>query len=189
MEALVIPRWMLASEPESFAEAALLRRAVRDPESLGTLFRQHHGHIARYIQRRTGNRAVTEDLTSEVFLAMVRYLPRYRQRGIPFRAWLYRLATNQVNRWARRRGKPHQPLSDVAAQDQSAHQQEADHLRQMIHRVPVHFQNALALHYLEELNVEMVAQVLGCAVGTVKSRLARGREILRQILTEQEGDL
>lgn len=183
MEALVIPRWMIVSEPEPLPEeAALVRQAAHDPEAMSLLFRQHHGHIARYLLRRTGNHAVAEDLTSEVFLTMVRYLPHYRHRGTPFRAWLYRLATNQVNRWARRRGRLiWQPLGDLASDDKR-NNHEAAHLRRRLLRVPLHYQNALALHYLEELSVETVAQVLGCAVGTVKSRLARGRELLRALL-------
>jgi RNA polymerase sigma-70 factor, ECF subfamily len=190
MEALVLQQWSVARESIDLPdEATLIRQAATDPEAFSILFRQHHGHIARYIHRRTGHRAVTEDLTSEVFLTMVRYLPRYRQQGTPLRAWLYRLATNQVNRWARQRTRQqHQLLSDVAEKDQTEQQQEAAHLRHVLLQVPVHFQNALALHYLEELSVESIASILSCAVGTVKSRLARGRDLLRQLLTEQEGD-
>lgn len=54
--------------------------------------------------------------------------------------------------------------------------------------LPVQFQEVVALYYLEELSVTEIAQVLNCAEGTVKSRLARGREQLRIILTERDGD-
>lgn len=189
MEALVIPRWMMSNETVTLSEeAALVERAAHDPEAMSLLFRQHHGPIARYLLRRTGNHSLAEDLTSEVFLTMVRYLPRYRQRGTPFRSWLYRLATNQVNRWARRQQRmKQQPMPELACSREGINH-EAAYLRHALLRVPLHFQNALALHYLEELSVEEVATILGCALGTVKSRLARGREVLRGILSKQDGD-
>src|SRR4051812_22812144 len=83
-------------------ERQLVARAQRDPEALAVLYRAHYAAIASYVCRRVGDRHEADDLVAEAFLAMVRYLPRYRWSGAPFRAWLYRLATTQVNRWARR---------------------------------------------------------------------------------------
>lgn len=190
MQALAIPRWMMGHDEASVpSEAALLSQAATDPAALAHLFHQHHGHIARYIRRRIGNEAIADDLTSEVFLAMVRYLPRFRFQQIPIRAWLYRIATNQVNRWVRRSRRYSSDPAPEQCMESSDHAQkeEAQRVRHALHQLPVHYQNALALHYLEELSIETVAQVLGCAVGTVKSRLSRGRELLRPLLTEQEG--
>ncbi len=190
MQALAVTGWMNSQDEQALPdEALLIAQAAHDSDALSQLFRQHHGHIARYLRRRIGNDAIADDLTSEVFLAMVRYLPRYRYRNTPFRAWLYRIATNQVNRWARRQRRMSMlPAPEQASESPEQKQrEEAQRIRQALAQLPTHYQNALALHYLEELSIETVSQVLGCAIGTVKSRLARGRELLRPLLNEQEG--
>jgi RNA polymerase sigma-70 factor, ECF subfamily len=65
--------------------------------------------------------------------------------------------------------------------------QKADYVRSALLALPVSFQTVLSLHYLEEMSIREIAQVVGCAEGTVKSRLSRGRDLLRAILTESEG--
>jgi RNA polymerase sigma-70 factor (ECF subfamily) len=118
---------------------------------------------------------------------MVKYLPRYRSGSTPFRAWLYRIATNQVNRWAARKRRWNWlPLGDHPATERQSTTDEATQIRRALLKLPVHYQSALALHYLEEMSLESVAQVLGCALGTVKSRLARGRAMLSTLLTQHE---
>ncbi len=168
-------------------EANLVERAKQDPAALALLYDMHYASIARYVVRRVGL-SDAEDLVADVFLAMVRHLPRFRDRGVPFRAWLYRLATNQVNRWARRRRRDAgRWLAERAAESKSSHSaEEAEVVRMALLTLPPRFQSVLTLHYLEELSVVEVARVLNCAEGTVKSRLARGRDILRVALQRAE---
>jgi RNA polymerase sigma-70 factor (ECF subfamily) len=172
-------------------EAELIEAAKHEPDALSALYRLHHGAVSRYVMRRVGQANTAEDLVADVFLQMVRYLPKYRVGTTPFRAWLYRLATNRVNRWARwQRRRAWQVLHDIAQHDPAERRHdEAEHVRASLLTLPLHFQSVVALHYLEELSIAEIGQVLGCAEGTVKSRLARGRELLRSILTERDGDL
>jgi RNA polymerase sigma-70 factor, ECF subfamily len=165
----------------------LVERAKRDPRALALLYDMHYAAIARYVARRVGP-SDTEDLVAEVFLAMVRYMPRFRSRGVPFRAWLYRLATNQVNRWARRRRRDaRHRLAEIADRPgTSCTAEQAEVVRVALLTLPPRFQSALTLHYLEGLSVVEVAAVLNCAEGTVKSRLARGRDMLRAALHRAE---
>lgn len=188
MEALSLAPWSMAQQiPVASDEDSLVNAARHDSEAMAQLFRRYYPPITQYIHRRTGDRAVAEDLSSEVFLAMVRYLPRYRIGNTPFRAWLYRIATNQVNRWASRKRRWNWlPLGNHAATEKESTSEEAAHIRLALLKLPVHYQSALALHYLEDLSLETVSQVLGCAIGTVKSRLARGRAMLAKLLTEHE---
>lgn len=86
-------------------ERELVEKAKRDRDAFAALYRRHYRTIATYVLRRVGHNQITEDLTADVFLIALRTLPRYRQRGVPVLAWLYRLAgnrVNRVNRWARR---------------------------------------------------------------------------------------
>jgi len=171
------------------AEHRLIRAAASDPKAVALLYRQHHEAIARYVLRRVGQSGIAEDLVADVFLSMVRYLPRYRIGETPFRAWLYRLATNRVNRWARwRRWRVFRQLQDVPARESPDRESDLSGVRAALLTLPVRFQSVLSLHYLEEMSIQRVAEVLGCAEGTVKSRLCRGRKMLRELLNESDGE-
>ncbi len=173
--------------PES-SERDLIERAKRDPRALAALYREHYAPIAGYVYRRVGDVHVAEDLVAEVFLTVVRSLRRYRYRGVPFRAWLYRIATNTVNRWAsRRRRRAAQQATEravAATQTDGAGEADVGFVRLAMLSLPLRYQSVLALHYLEELSVEQVASAIGCRVGTVKSRLSRARQALRDRLEQ-----
>jgi RNA polymerase sigma-70 factor (ECF subfamily) len=140
-----------------------------------------------------GDPHAAEDLASDVFLSALTALPRFRHRSVPVRAWLYRIATNGANRWARRRRR--QAVRDweaVSAAVRSAGLAPAsepavtsDMARSAMLTLKPRHQTVLTLHYLEGLSIEQIGLALGCSEGTVKSRLARGRDALRERLKER----
>jgi RNA polymerase sigma-70 factor (ECF subfamily) len=168
--------------PIADSESALVERAKDDPAAFGLLYRRHSPAIQRYLRRRVGDVSALDDLVAETFLAAQRYLGRYRDRGQPFRAWLYRLATSRLHRWLRsqrwRRMLRLESEPAITAPDQS----DRDAVRRALLELAPALQACLALHYLEGLSIEEVSFALGCRPGTVKSRLARGREALRRSL-------
>lgn len=172
-------------------EAALIAAARTDPEALSTLYRTHYSAIYGYVYRRLGKANDASDVAAETFLAMVQCLPRYRWTGAPFRAWLLRLATTQIYRWARKRrwfrfwGRIEEAEPPVVG-DTSARDGRAEQLREALWKLPAHYQSVLALHYFEEQSLEAIGEILQCPVGTVKSRLSRGRELLKTELTFRE---
>ncbi len=170
-------------------ERALVERAQRDREAFAVLYRRHYAALATHVYRRTGDRHATEDLVSDVFLTALRSLSRYRYRGVPLRFWLFRIATNVVNRWARRQRRGASASLEAhrlepACPRSVSRDGEADVERAQgaLLALPPRFQAVLSLHYLEGLAVRDVAAVLGCREGTVKSRLARARDALREKL-------
>ncbi len=176
----------LAGWGDDADERELIERAKRDRDAFALLYRRHYRGLAAYVYRRTGDLHTTDDLVADVFLTALRTLPRYRYRGIPLRFWLLRIATNAVNRWARR-----QRRGAIASLDADQMEDirtgrglhDGDHDQDRAQRAlltlsPKH-QAVLSLHYLEGLAVREVAGVLGCREGTVKSRLARARDALR----------
>jgi len=177
---------MIIADNES--GAALIERAKHDRNAFAILYRQHYQRIGNYLYRRTGDAHATEDLVADVFLTALRHLPRYRQRGVPFRYWLYRIASNAANRWARQRRKVLRSLDgdvvdkDPACSDAERNDFDVERSQRELLTLPPRYQTVLALYYLESLSVQEVAQVVGCRVGTVKSRLSRGRQALREKL-------
>ncbi|MCH9035090.1 MAG: RNA polymerase sigma factor [Planctomycetes bacterium] len=173
------------------ADRDLISRAGHDRGAFALLYRQHYEAIAGHVFRRTGDAHVTDDIVAETFLAAMRSISRFRFRGIPFRAWLFRIATNKVNRWARKRRRDAvKSLESSGAVDAAASSatresgHEADRARKAMWTLLPKHQAVLSLHYLEGMSLQEVASVIGCRVGTVKSRLARGRDALRERLTK-----
>ena len=79
------------------SEKDLVHRAQkRDPEAFGELYEAHFDRVYRYMLLRVRNRADAEDLTQQVFLKALEHIGSYRYRGMPFAAWLFRIAHNQV---------------------------------------------------------------------------------------------
>jgi RNA polymerase sigma-70 factor (ECF subfamily) len=172
-------------------EAALIKAARTDPQALSSLYRRHYAAIYGYVHRRLGNTADTNDVVADTFLVMVRYLPRYRWTGAPFRAWLLRLATTQITRWARRRRwfrfwRQIDEAGDLAAQTTPEQDPRVAQLRDALWKLPANYQSVLALHYFEGESLDSISQILECPLGTVKSRLARGRNLLKSAFTLEE---
>ncbi len=152
-------------------------------EVLGALYRRHYRMIAAYLYRRTGNVHVAEDLAAETFFAALRSVGRVRASTVPARFWLLRIATNAANRWARdagrraRRERESRPAGSAGAPGRG---EDHEVVREAVLRLPERFGSVIALHYFAALSVQEVAVVLGCREGTVKSRLWRGREMVRR---------
>ncbi|MFT5478143.1 MAG: RNA polymerase sigma factor (sigma-70 family) [Planctomycetota bacterium] len=162
------------------AEAQLVRRAPRDPEAFAALYRRHYPAIQRYLRRRLGDPDLVEDAVAETFVSALQQISRYEERGLPFRSWLYMLATGQASRQRRRAARLAQAqleIDPVSVDPISS--PSVDVVRAALLRISERHQAVIALHHLEGLSLEVVAHTLGCRVGTVKSRLARGRDALR----------
>ncbi len=173
-------------------ELELVERAKRDRQAFSLLYRRYYRLLSTHVYRRTGDVHATEDLVSDVFLTALRTLPRFRWRGVPVRFWFLRIATNAVNRWARRqrrRAAAMLPLTRLeiadTARSPAAGAIETDHAQQAMLAIAPKYQAVLSLHYLEGLPVKDVAVVIGCREGTVKSRLARARDALREELGKE----
>ncbi len=177
-------------DSQALSERDLIQRARRDPEAFAELYRSNYDLIAGYIRRRVGDVHAADDLVADVFLTAMRSLPRFRYRGIPIRAWLYRIATNLVNRWAKRRHRGHamfvefSATRNVESSDPADGRIDVEQARAAMMALAPKHQAVLALHYLEGLPLEEVAFVTGRRIGTVKSRLSRAREALRERLSQ-----
>lgn len=178
-------------QADNRAEADLVERAKNDRKAFATLYRTHYSSIAGYLYRRTGDAHIAEDLVSEVFIAVLRHLPNYKQRNIPFKYWLYRIATNTANRWAKKHKRlaknvqyQQELIDHVSENDRKKNPESQRAIRALLQLSP-NFQSVLALYHIEELSIEQISLVLNCKPGTVKSRLSRAREALRFRLKQE----
>ena len=177
----------------------LVSAAQEDTEAVGRLYDKYYGEIVRYIYHCTFDHSVTEDLTSNVFLAALRHIGRYKWRQIPFRAWLYRIATNEVRmHWRRqKRSKaislqtdnsslPEQnrelQSGNPSAGDRIAAEEEYRLLHRALLELRMKYRTVIILRYYEGKAIAEICEITGRKEGTVKSQLHRGLARLQDIL-------
>ena len=174
----------LNSEPDE----VLAIRARNDRDAFGILYERHVRRIYNYVYYRTGTVADAEDLTARVFFQAMNNLHRYQVQGVPFSAWLFRIAHNLVANWhrdtGRHRATPIDGLSEVPADsigpDDSAEAAEERHeLREAVRRLQPDRQQLLILKFVEQLSNEEIATVMGRTEGAVKALLHRTVKSLR----------
>ena len=159
-------------------ERLLVEDAQRNPLAFATLYKTYVGRLYNYIYQRTGNHGDAEDLTSRTFLKAFTNLEHYTFRGVPFSAWLYRIAHNAVANWYRDRSK-HQMVSldalvlsdkeDERLESVTQAREGQKELMDAVHRLPPERQQLLILKFSEGLTNVQIGQVLGRTEGAIKS--------------------
>lgn len=156
-----------------------------DAEAVRPLIERYQRPLAALLQRALGRSPEVDDLFQETWIRVVRSAHRYdpAQR---FSAWLFAIAWNLVkDRWARRVVTADVDLAAFASPERSPEERamesdRAERVREMVARLPERLAQAILLRYFEELSEKEVAERLGIAVGTVKSRIHHGLRKMRE---------
>jgi RNA polymerase sigma-70 factor, ECF subfamily len=178
-------------------DEALKLAAEGDVEAFGLLYERYVNRIYSYIYYRTGNPHDAEDLTARVFFRASSHIKDYTNQGVPFSAWLYRIAHNLVANW-------HRDISrhpEVALEDNEAlphrddlpetalvHNQEMEALLAVIQRMPEERQQLIVLKFVEHLSNAEVGQIMGRSEGAIKSLYHRTLLALRDELEGKNQD-
>ncbi|HET6961402.1 MAG TPA: RNA polymerase sigma factor [Terriglobia bacterium] len=185
------------TDPQTLGDEELLRLTrAGDEHAFTVLYRRHQGPVYRFALQMSGSESVAEDVTQEVFLALMRESFRFDSSRGSLAPYLYGVARNQVRRHLER-GKFQVPLdedSDDASFEPPAAsgdplgdltlREGLSALRQAILTLPLHYREVVALCDLEEMSYEDAARNVGCAVGTIRSRLHRAHALLIQKLRD-----
>ncbi|MBI3160069.1 MAG: sigma-70 family RNA polymerase sigma factor [Chloroflexi bacterium] len=157
---------------------AIGRAAQGDRESFGLLYDRYVERIYNYIYYRTGNHHDAEDLTARVFTRAMKHITSYQDRGVPFSAWLYRIAHNLVANWHRDNSRRQElPLEDGYGLTGEVEMPEARLMRseeqrallQVIYGLPEDRQQLLILKFVEHLSNAEIGKIMGRTEGAVKS--------------------
>jgi len=157
-------------------------------EMLGTLFDRYHGKLFSYFVRLTGDRALAEDLVQDVFYRILKRRHTYRP-GSPFRPWMYQIARNARNDNFRRRTEvelDEQMAEPVMPKDDLADREQNRLLHRALMKLPEDKREVLLLSRFQDMKYSEIAELLGCEVGTIKTRVFRAMQELRQLLAELE---
>jgi RNA polymerase sigma factor (sigma-70 family) len=158
-------------------------------ETLGVLFDRYQAPLFSFYCKLTGDRSLSEDLVQEVFLRILKYRQSY-QPGTPFRAWIYQIARNaRIDHFRKARPQTElepEMLPSVRPTDSAQEQQEAALLHTALMRLPEEKREVLILSRFQELKCEEIARLVGTEITTVRVRIHRALQELRQIFRQLE---
>ena len=176
---------------ETLDDSALVALAKADRGAFGELYSRYLKKIYSYVYHRTGNTHDAEDLTAKIFMRALSHIDRYEDRGLPFQAWLYRIAHNVVANWHRDQSR----RKIIALDDYVAHSlkseapdshaeaaEERAQLMQAVRRLPEERQQLLLLKFIEQMSNAEIGAVMGRTEGAIKSLYHRTLLALRDDL-------
>jgi len=172
----------------------LIARAQRgDVEVIGELYSNYHLDIFRYLFYRVGEKETAEDLTSEVFIRMIRALGGYRQQRVPFDAWLFQIARNLAIDYLRKLNvRKHLSLEEEMVSETEdidgtvERRLTSDRLVKALERLNEDQRDVIVMRFVNGMRIEQVAQALNKSVDSIKGLQRRGLLAMREILTDWE---
>jgi len=180
---------MSKNKNDSKEESILIERAKTDKEAFGQLYERYVDRIYNYVYYRTGNAADAEDLTARIFERAINHIGNYRDQGVPFSAWLYRIAHNLVANWHRDRSRRKiVSIDDVSQWVVTDHgpefatqlMQDKEALLEALGRLPADRQELLILKFVERLSNAEIGNIMGRSEGAIKSLYHRTLLALRE---------
>ena len=188
----VVENAVLPSNVQELDDREILVLASQgDQEAFGALYARYVERIFNYVYYRTGNVHDAEDLTARVFYRALHHIQHYTDRGVPFSAWLYRIAHNLIANWHRDRSRHQEiPLDDAptlhykgqAPEAALMQGQDQDALLKLIRHLPAERQQLLILKFVEQMPNAEIGQIMGRSEGAVKSLYHRTLLALRDDL-------
>ena len=176
-------------------DEAVRRATGGDTEAFSMLYERFVTRIYNYIFYRTGNPHEAEDLTARVFHRALHHISHYDNRGVPFSAWLYRIAHNLVANWHRDNSRRKEvPLEDytqyphrsLAPEASLVNSQEMEDLLKVIRCLPPDRQQLLILKFVEGMSNAEVAVIMMRSEGAIKSLYHRTLIALRDEMQKMD---
>jgi RNA polymerase sigma-70 factor, ECF subfamily len=176
------------------------RHLAADPQAFGSLVDRYQTRLLNFINRTIGDRERAEDLVQEVFIRVFRHIQRFDQTK-KFSTWIYTIASNLAKNELRNRSRnplvlfqtikknwesDHRPLQfeDTTARPDDLFRKRflKDAVDQCVAQLPEHHRDVFVLRELEGKSYQEIAEITGCNLGTVKSRLNRARNSFAQLI-------
>jgi RNA polymerase sigma-70 factor, ECF subfamily len=177
-----------ANSREESEERLLVEAAQKDPGRFIELYERNFERVYAFIVRRVRDRDATEDLTSEVFHKALAHLPNFDWRGVPFSAWLIRIASNLVHDHWKRTAR--ETVEEPPEQDSGIGPEQIENcarLFRMVGNLPADQRRVIEMRFVEGKSIREIAQDLRRSEGAIKQLQFRGLENLRMQLSEKYG--
>jgi RNA polymerase sigma-70 factor (ECF subfamily) len=180
------------ADPDQRMDIDLVRKSQDgEVEAFGQLYERHVQSVFRFVYSHVDNQSDAEDLTEEVFLRVWRAIHRYQEQGVPFIAFLIRIARNVIIDYYRstRRDNLNLPLEDIqiagskSRLDENLIQsQEGSEIRAMLANLKDEYRTVLVLRFMNELSPDEIAEVMGKSSGAIRVIQFRALAALRKLM-------
>ena len=182
------------------SEQELVLAIQEAPDQFEQLYESYYSAIFNYIYKRIGEFELSRDIASEVFLKAYLGIRRFRWKGISIKSWLYRIASNEIKLYFRKKkyrpqliaqtyeelifkeGKSPLALEKDQLEEQAKNFAQFQRVQGALKELPIKYQEVIALKYFEQMDIEEIMQISGKKKGTVKSLLSRGMKQLKEKL-------
>jgi RNA polymerase sigma-70 factor (ECF subfamily) len=176
-------------------DSTLVAQSQKDRAAFGELYERYARKVYNYVYYRVGNHHDAEDLTARVFHRALVHIQTYVERGLPFQAWLYRIAHNLVANWHRDRNRRKvisldeyvaARLRAEAPESVTEAKDEQERLMDAIRKLPEERQQLLILKFVDRLSNQEIGEIMERSEGAIKSLYHRTLLSLRELLTEPD---
>ena len=179
-------------QAESIYERVLVVRAqAGDDGAFAELVERYSPRLRYFLRKILASSDGAEDALQDVWLEVLRHLPRLADPQA-LKAWLYRIARDRAFGRLRKAKRAEQPLDEanvpdpVAAEENDFSAEDAAQIHSALDELPPEQREVLVLRFLEEMSYEEIARIVGCQIGTVRSRIFYGKRGLRRVLKNEE---
>lgn len=173
-----------AGDPD---ERLLIESAKRDPRGFGELYERNFERVYSYVVSRVHDRSEAQDVTAEVFHQALANLDRFEWRGVPFAAWLYRIAANAIVDRAQRVAREASIDQDARDETDLEEVEQRAQIFRLVADLPEDQSKVVRMRFVEGHSVREIAKELGRSEGAVKQLQFRALQNLRDRLGDQHG--
>ena len=175
------------SEDEIREEGVIIEQSKKDPRAFGQIYEKYFDRIFNYLYRQTDDEALASDLCSQTFINALNNIKQFKFRGIPISAWLYRIASNEVNKHYRKfKGKKIFSIEEVRVKeliessDERWDEELIQKLIEFMKDLPTEMLQVLELRFFEEKDFKEIAFILDITESGAKMRTYRALDKLRK---------
>jgi RNA polymerase sigma-70 factor, ECF subfamily len=169
-------------------ERLLIEAAQKDPSRFAELYEENFGRVWAFVIRRVNNRSAAQDITSEVFHQALANVTRFEWRGVPFAAWLYRIAANAIaDYFAKSAREQSNEREAIVPPHEIEDIERRASLYRFVDRLPAEQRRVLVMRFGEERSIREIASAIGRSEGAVKQLQWRGLQTLRAKMSVNHG--
>ena len=169
-------------------ERQLIEAAQKDPGRFAELYEENFGRVWAFVIRRVPHRAAAQDITSEVFHQALANVGKFEWRGVPFAAWLYRIAANAIaDHFANSARERSAEAEETVPPHEIEDIERRASLYRFVDRLPADQRRVLVMRFAEERSIREIASAIGRSEGAVKQLQWRGLQTLRARMGTNHG--
>ena len=179
-------------ESEKQLENIVIRCKSGQREAFEELFALYQPRLKYYIRRLNSN-SETEDILQDIWIKVFRKIRKLKENS-SFPIWLFSIARNEVFERLRKNKKffelpQEQELTEYVDDDHEFSAEDAEHLHNALNKIQPYHREVLTLSFIEQMTYEQIGQVIGCSIGTVRSRIFYAKQSLRKEMESNDGQL